>query len=265
MGGSTPVILYEKKGAVANITINRPEKRNCLNRQVFVEMLAALRDAEKDRNIKVITTTGSGDIAWSAGFDFDYLHSMFGGDVLIPDELGLEADELIRNIPKVTMAVVNGFALGGAFTVLTAHDLIIASDKAQIGQPEIFRGFPARYAIAAAFWHLPSKVAMEVVLTGRNLSAAEAHTYGLVNRVVPHAELRKAAQAWAEEIGQYDLMTLAYSKKAGYDSLDCPTYLQAIRHNIMIQDLHGKANPNVAKGLEEMRAASAKRRSSKGG
>jgi enoyl-CoA hydratase/carnithine racemase len=252
-------VLLEKKGAVAKITINRPEKRNAINRAVIDGWSQALKEIEADPAIKVVTATGAGGVAWSAGYDMDYLSSLFHGDPSSPDEAGLELNEMIRNSSKVTIAVVNGFCLGGAVTMLLSHDLAIASDKAQIGLPEIFRGFPPRYVVGALVRAIPVKPAMDMLLTGRNLSAAESRQIGLINRVVPDSELEKAAQRWAEEIAQYDGITLNYTKKSVYQCMDQAAYLQAMQTNIAIHEEHNRVNPNVARGLEEMRKARVKK------
>jgi enoyl-CoA hydratase/carnithine racemase len=250
---TTGPVLCEKKGVVAKITINRPEKRNAISGGVIQGMISALKEIENDSTVKVITTTGAGKIAWSAGYDMDYLSSLFHGDPSKPDDSGLELNETIRNSSKITIAVVNGFCLGGAVTLLLSHDLAIASDKAQIGLPEIFRGFPPRYVVGALVRAIPVKPAMEMLITGRNLSAAESQQVGLINRVVPDDELEEVARRWAEEIGQYDSITLDYTKKSVYQCMDQATYAQAIQTNIAVHDEHNRMNPNVARGLEELR------------
>ena len=259
MGEANPILL-EKKGAVARITINRPEKRNAISKGVIEGMISALKQIENDASIKVVATSGAGKIAWSAGYDMDYLSSLFHGDPAKPDDSGLELNETIRNSSKISIAVVNGFCLGGAVTVLLSHDLAIATDKVQIGLPEIFRGFPPRYVVGALVRAIPVKPAMEMLITGRNLSAEEARQIGLINRVVPDSELEAAAQRWAEEIAQYDAITLNYTKKSVYQCMDQASYAQAIKANIAIHDEHNRINPAVAKGLEELRKRRAEKR-----
>ena len=252
MGEADPILL-EKKGAVARITINRPEKRNAISGGVIHGMISALKQIENDATIKVVTTTGAGKISWSAGYDMDYLSGLIHGDPSKPDESGLELNDMIRNSSKMVIAVVNGFCLGGAVTLLLSHDLAIASDKAQIGLPEIFRGFPPRYVVGALVRAIPVKPAMEMLVTGRNLSAEESRQIGLINRVVPDGELEATAQHWAEEIARYDGITLNYTKKSVYQCMDQSTYSQAMQTNIAIHEEHNRVNPNVARGLEEMR------------
>jgi enoyl-CoA hydratase/carnithine racemase len=250
---TTGPVLCEKKGVVAKITINRPEKRNAISGGVIEGMISALKEIENDSTIKVITTTGAGKIAWSAGYDMDYLSGLIHMDSAHPDESGLELNDMIRNSPKIIIAVVNGFCLGGAVTLLLSHDLAIASDKAQIGLPEIFRGFPPRYVVGALVRAIAVKPAMEMLITGRNLSAVESQQIGLINRVVADGELEAEAQRWAEEIGRYDGVTLDYTKKSVYRCMDEATYLKAMKTNIAVHEEHNRVNPNVAKGLEEMR------------
>ncbi len=252
---ATDPVLWEKKGSVARITINRPEKRNAISRGVIQGMMAILREIEDDAAIKVVTTTGAGNVAWSAGYDMDYLIGLIHGNASRPDDSGLEMNEMLRNSSKITIAVVNGFCLGGAVTVLLSHDLAIASDKAVVGLPEIFRGFPPRYVCGALFRAIPTKPAMEMLVTGRNWSAQEAQQVGLINRVVPAAQLEQTAQSWAEEIAQWDGISLQYCKRSAYQSMDQAGYLQAIETNIAVHDEHNRVNPQAAKGLEELRKA----------
>src|SRR3990167_7155907 len=251
--GDTDPILLEKKGAVARITINRPEKRNAISGGVIQGMMSALKEIEKDSSIKVVTTTGAGKIAWSAGYDMDYLSGLLHMDASKPDESGLELNEMILKSAKIVIAVVNGFCLGGAVTLLLSHDLAIASNKAQIGLPEIFRGFPPRYVVGALVRAIPVKPAMEMLITGRNLSAEESRQIGLINRVVPAAELRNTAQSWAEEIAQWDGISLDYTKKSVYECQDQETFAEAMRINTAVHDEHNRVNPRAAAGLEELR------------
>jgi enoyl-CoA hydratase/carnithine racemase len=246
-------ISWERTGAVAKITITRPEKRNAISGEVIHGIMAVFDEIEPDTSIKVVTTTGAGDIAWSAGYDMDYLSGLIRENNSHPDDSGLEMNEMLRKSSKITIAVVNGFCLGGAVTVLLCHDLAIASDKAVIGLPEIFRGFPPRYVVGALVRAIPIKPAMEMLITGRNLAASEAQQLGLVNRVVPAAELQATAQTWAEEIAAWDGICLDYTKKSVYECMDQPSFEEAIRINIAIHDEHNRVNPRAAQGLEEMR------------
>jgi enoyl-CoA hydratase len=246
-------VIWERKGAVAKITINRPHKRNAISGDVISGIKSVFREIEDDPEIKVVTTTGAGDIAWSAGYDMDYLAGLIRNNESQPDDSGLEMNEILRNSSKITIAVVNGFCLGGAVTILLCHDLAIASDKATIGLPEIFRGFPPRYVVGALVRAVPIKPAMEMLITGRNLTPSEAQQVGLINRVVPAAELQATAQSWAEEIGRWDGMCLSYTKKSAYECQNQASFADAMRINIAIHDEHNRVNPLAAAGLEQLR------------
>jgi crotonobetainyl-CoA hydratase len=253
-------VLWERKGAVGVITINRPDKRNAISGDVISGISEVLRSIEPDPEIKVVTTVGAGDLAWSAGYDMDYLAGLIHDNGSHPDDSGLAMNELLRRSSKITIAALNGLCLGGAVTVLLSHDLAMAADTAVVGLPEICRGFPPRYVVGALFRAIPMKPAMELLLTGRNVSAAEAAQIGLINRVVPAAALRAEAERWAGELARYDGLSLAYCKKAAYDTMDRPSFAEAIRTNIAIHDEHNRVNPHVAEGLEELRRRRTARR-----
>lgn len=243
-----PVIL-EKKGSVANITINRPEKRNALSKEVLEIIFSMLEAIRKDQTIKVVTTTGAGDIAYSAGMSLEELKQRHErpGSVEIPDLFNT-----IRAYPKVTIAVVNGFALGAGLTLVNCHDLAIASEeKAKFGLPEIMRGFVPKAAPVPLFRATHTKWAFEMLLTGKNWDANRAYHAGLVNRVVPHAQLHKEAENWAKEIAQWDPMTLTYCKRAAYSSMDAPTYRQALEVVALWQGEEARLNPKTSQGLRD--------------
>ncbi|MBI4334886.1 MAG: enoyl-CoA hydratase/isomerase family protein [Chloroflexi bacterium] len=248
MTSALPVIL-EKKGHVARITINNPEKRNALTQEVQGALVSSLRDLENDETIRVVTTTGAGDIAFCAGMSLVELKQRHEhpSKVRLPD-----ITAAFRDFPKVTIAVVNGYALGAGCTLVACHDLAVASEeKAQFGLPEIMRGFVPRVAIAPLFRMTHTKWAFEMVLTGRNWDAKKAYQAGLINRVVPHAELQQAAQEWAEEIAQWDPITLMYCKRAAYSSVDMPTYRQAVDVASLWQSEEARVNPRSSQGLRD--------------
>src|SRR5919199_1288409 len=158
-------ILVEKHGPVAKITINRPEKRNALSRDAIREMLGVFEEIRNDDSITVVLTTGAGDIAYCAGRDLSEFPTAGGprGIDRRSEPRAYHLAEVIRTFPKVTIAVVNGFCLGGGITILLPHDLAIASDKAQFGLPEIMRGFLPYPIVATIFRTLiPTKLAFEL-------------------------------------------------------------------------------------------------------
>src|SRR5919109_500025 len=203
--------ILETRGAVAKITINRPEKRNALSRDVIREILSVFEELKGDDSIAVVLTTGAGDIAYCAGRDLSEFPTEGGrnrGTDRRAEPRAHHVAEMIRTFPKVTIAVVNGFCLGAGITLLLPHDLAIASDRAQFGLPEIKRGFLPYPIIATMFKTLiPTKFAFEMILTGENWDAQRSMAAGLINRIVPHDQLQETAWAWAEEIARFDKTT----------------------------------------------------------
>ena len=198
--------ILETRGAVAQITINRPEKRNALNRDAIREILAVFEELRGNDEIAVVLTTGAGDVAYCAGRDLSEFPTEGGhgrGRDRRQEPRAYHVAEAIRTFPKVTIAVVNGFCLGGGITLLLPHDLAIASDKAIFGLPEIMRGFLPYPIIATMFKTLiPTKLAFELILTGKNWDAKKSMDAGLINRVVPHDQLRLEAWRWGGRIGR---------------------------------------------------------------
>jgi enoyl-CoA hydratase/carnithine racemase len=247
--------LVEKRGAVAKITFNRPEKRNALNRDTIRELLATFEEIRTDDSIAVVLTTGSGDIAYCAGRDLSEFPTEGGrnrGSDRRSEPRAYHVAEVIRTFPKVTIAVVNGYCLGGGITLLLPHDLAIASDKAQFGLPEIMRGFLPYPIVATIFRTLvPTKLAFELILTGKNWDAKKSMEAGLINRVVPHAELQETAWAWGEEIARWDKITLKYCKMAAHASMEAASVPAAAEIAWLMQEEHSLVNPRAYAGTRE--------------
>jgi enoyl-CoA hydratase/carnithine racemase len=247
--------ILETRGAVAKITINRPEKRNALSRDTIREILAVFEDLRKDDSIAVVLTTGAGDVAYCAGRDLSEFPTEGGknrGTDRRAEPRAYHVAEVIRTFPKVTMAVVNGFCLGGGITLLLPHDLAIASDKAQFGLPEIKRGFLPYPIIATMFKTLiPTKLAFELILTGENWDAKKSMDAGLINRVVPHAQLQDEAWKWGDEIGKFDKITLKYCKMAAHASMEAASVPAAAEIAWLMQEEHALVNPRAYAGTRE--------------
>jgi enoyl-CoA hydratase/carnithine racemase len=247
-------ITVEKRAGVAKITINRPDKRNALSRDTIREMLAAFEELRNDDSIAVVLTTGAGDIAYCAGRDLSEFPTEGGQSTLERRSLprAYHVAEVIRTFPKVTIAVVNGFCLGGGITILLPHDLAIASDRAQFGLPEIMRGFLPYPIVATIFRTLiPTKLAFELILTGQNWDAQRSMEAGLINRVVPHAELQEAAWKWGEEIARFDKTTLKYCKMAAHASMEAASVPAAAEIAWLMQEEHSMVNPRAYTGTRE--------------
>lgn len=246
--------LLETRGAVAKITINRPEKRNALSRDTIREILALLEQLRNDDSIAVVLTTGAGDVAYCAGRDLSEFPTEGGrnraGDRRA-EPRAYHVAEIIRTFPKVTIAVVNGYCLGGGITLLLPHDLAIASDKAQFGLPEIMRGFLPYPIIATMFKTLiPTKFAFEMILTGKNWDAKKSMEAGLINRVVPHGQLQDEAWKWGEEIGKFDKVTLKYCKMAAHASMEAASVPMAAEIAWLMQEEHSLVNPRAYAGTK---------------
>jgi enoyl-CoA hydratase/carnithine racemase len=247
-------IIVEKRGAVAKVTINRPDKRNALSRDTIREMLAAFEELRNNDSIAVVLTSGSGDIAYCAGRDLSEFPTEGGQSTVERRSLprAYHVAEVIRTFPKVTIAVVNGFCLGGGITILLPHDLAIASDKAQFGLPEIMRGFLPYPIVATIFRALiPTKMAFELILTGKNWDAKKSMEAGLINRVVPHDQLHEAAWQWANEIAQWDKTTLKYCKMAAHASMEAASVPAASEIAWLMQEEHSMVNPKAYTGTRQ--------------
>jgi len=247
--------IVEKRDAVAKITINRPEKRNALSRDTIREILAVFEDLRKDDSVAVVLTTGASDVAYCAGRDLSEFPTEGGknrGTDRRAEPRAYHVAEVIRTFPKVTIAVVNGYCLGGGITLLLPHDLAIASDKAQFGLPEIKRGFLPYPIIATMFKTLiPTKLAFELILTGKNWDAKKSMDAGLINRVVPHEQLQDEAWKWGEEIGKFDKVTLKYCKMAAHASMEAAGVPAAAEIAWLMQEEHALVNPHAYAGTRE--------------
>ena len=195
-------VLTERVGNVLIVTINRPESRNAVNMAVTIALGDVLEEAERDRDIGVVVVTGSGDKSFCAGAD---LKALAGGEKLRADEPARAAwgfaGYVNHPISKPTIAAVNGFALGGGTEIALASDLVVASETASFGLPEVKRGIIAG---AGGLFRLPRqippKIAMEMIFTGDALTADQALHWGLVNHVVPALRLLPAALELADRI-----------------------------------------------------------------
>ena len=195
------MIDFEKKDGIAWITLNRPQVLNAINAQVFHELKAALSHVAGDDSVGVVVLTGSGR-AFSAGVDIKTGGQEAGNRSMGPTkDLALEVIAAIENLDRPVIAAVNGYCLTGAFELVTACDLIVASEKAVFGDTH------ARWGMTPVWGgsqRLPRMIgamkAKEMFFTGDMVSAAEAERIGLVNRVVPHEELLGAVREMAGKI-----------------------------------------------------------------
>ena len=194
-------IHVEQRGAVSVVTLNRPDALNALNTQVLADLIAAFDAFEADDRQRCALVTGSGGKAFAAGADIKQMASMSMADAYRQELFAGWYDRFTRSTRKPWIAAVNGFALGGGCELAMMADIIIASDKAKFGQPEITLGVVPGMGGSQRLTHAVGKAkAMDMVLTGRMIGAEEAERAGLVARVVPADELMDEAMKTAETI-----------------------------------------------------------------
>lgn len=183
-------ILLEKKENFVIITLNRPEKLNALNFQLFTELNEAIKQIELDREVKAVVLTGAGDKAFAAGADIKELHESDDITGVHFSQYGSKVMQRLENLRKPVIAAVNGFALGGGCELAMACHIRFASENAKFGQPEVNLGIIPGYGATQRLPRLVGRAkALELILSGNMIDAHEAERIGLVNKVFPHSEL----------------------------------------------------------------------------
>jgi enoyl-CoA hydratase/carnithine racemase len=194
-------VLYEKKDAVAYVTINRPKVLNALNTPTWKDMRTAFEDAEKDVAIRGVILTGAGNKAFIAGADIGELAQATAVAAERSSRYGQEVLDLVENLGKPVIAAVNGFALGGGCETAMACAIRIAVDSANFGQPEVALGLLPGGGGTQRLSRLVGKGrALQLILSGEMISAQEAYRIGLVNEVVPAPDLITRAEAILRKI-----------------------------------------------------------------
>jgi len=217
---SYEAIIVETHGRVGLIRLNRPQALNALNPAIRSELLAAAEAFDADPAIGCIVITGS-DKAFAAGADIKEMADRSYIDLFLSDYAA--AYERLTRVRKPIVAAVAGFALGGGCEVAMMCDVIIAADTAKFGQPEIKHGVIPGMGGTQRLTHAIGKAkAMDLVLTGRMMDAAEAERSGLVSRVVPAANLMEEAMKVAEAIASMSLPAVLSAKEAINRSFEAP-------------------------------------------
>ena len=191
-------ILVERNEQIGVVTLNRPKELNALNFSLVGELVDALEEFDRDQTIRCIVITGAGEKAFAAGADIKEMSDKSPIDMMVG---GFEAWEHIRRIRTPMIAAVGGYALGGGCELAMHCDMIVASENARFGQPEILLGvIPGVGGTQRLARTLGKYRAMEMVLTGAQISAQEMANHGLVNRVVPKGEHLSEAMKLAQTI-----------------------------------------------------------------
>lgn len=236
------VVLYERRGPAAWITLNRPDKLNALDRAVVAGLHDALGRAEADDEVKVVVLTGAGR-AFSAGFDISPENETgIEGALGWREELARDVDVTMRvwSLPKPTIASVRGWCLGGACELAMACDMIIATEDARLGEPEIrFGSGPVTLLMPFV---LGQKKTNELLFTGDSLSAAEAERLGLVNRVVPGDALEAAVTELVRRIAPTPLAVLRLTKIALNRAYEAMGLRDAVGQNLEISAILNAAD-----------------------
>jgi enoyl-CoA hydratase len=209
-------LLLEKNDGIAVLTINRPQQLNALNKQTLNEINAAFESLRDDNDVKVVILTGSGEKAFVAGADIkEFAH--FSGEE--GSELAknghMTVFNLIEEFPKPVIAAVNGFALGGGLELAMSAHVRIASDNARMGLPETSLGVIPGYGGTQRLPQLVGKGrALEMIFSAKMIDAATALDYGLVNRVVPQADLLGAAEEMARSFMKNSIVAMGFAIEA---------------------------------------------------
>jgi enoyl-CoA hydratase/carnithine racemase len=208
-------VLYEKKGATAYVTVNRPKVLNALDTATWKDMRTAFEDAQNDATVRGVILTGAGNKAFIAGADITELANATAVEAERTSRFGQGVLDLIENLGKPVIAAVNGFALGGGCETAMACTLRIAVDSAKFGQPEVKLGLVPG---GGGTQRLPRLVgrgrALQVILSGEMISAQEAWRIGLANEVVPAPELIARAEAILNKIASNAPIAVKFSLEA---------------------------------------------------
>jgi enoyl-CoA hydratase len=214
-------LLYEKKGDFAYVTLNRPKVLNALNQATFAELGAAFEDVRDDAAVRGVILTGAGDKAFIAGADIGELAHVTAVEAEKSSSYGQAVLNLIENLGKPVIAAINGFALGGGCETAMACTIRVASENAKFGQPEVTLGLLPGGGGTQRLPRLVGKGrALQLILSGEMISAQEAYRIGLVNEVVPAADLIPRAEAILKKISSNAPIAVKYALEAANKGLE---------------------------------------------
>src|SRR5437899_1750051 len=216
-------ILFEKKNSIAYVTVNRSKVLNALNMATMEELRAAFTDIKNDAGVRVAILTGSGEKAFVAGADIGELskHDPVSGKE--DAHRGQSVLDLIENLGKPVIACINGYALGGGCQLALACTFRVASENAKLGQPEVRLGIIAGYGGSQRLPRLVGKgPGLQILLTGEQISAQEALRIGLVNEVVPLAQMLSRGEEIAKKIVANAPLAVQYTLEAVNKGMEMP-------------------------------------------
>jgi len=218
--------IYEKKGRIAYVTLNRPEVYNALHPPAHEELWEIWCDFRDDKEVWVGIVTGAGDKAFSAGNDLKFTAELMKQGPVMQQLLPPGGFGGITNrfeCWKPLIAAVNGYAMGGGFEIVLACDIAVAAEHARFALPEPRVGLMAAAGgVQRLPRQIPQKIAMGMMLTGRQMTAQEAYRVGLVNEVVPMADLMSTAERWAREVLECAPLSVRATKQASTMGLELP-------------------------------------------
>lgn len=216
------LLLSSREAGILTLTLNRPDKRNALSAALIDQLHRAFEQADLDGEVRVVVLRGSGK-DFCAGADLDELLASADQGIELNQAAALNLGRLferMRALPRPVLAMIHGRALAGGAGLATACDLVIAGAGAQLGYPEIQRGFVPAMVMALLRRAVGEKVALDLVLTGRVLPAEEGRRVGLVSRVFPDDELEERTMELAGELAKTSASALAFTKQLFYQIED---------------------------------------------
>jgi len=215
-------VRYERDGAVAVITIDRPERRNAMSFAVMQGLRDAVAEARADDTVRVVVITGAGDRAFCAGADLAADGGIASNGADAHDRRGLLADLFrdLRTIGKPVVAKVRGYALAGGFGLACACDIVVAADDAVFGTPEVRIGLWPYMITVPLLRSMPAKTALDLMMTGRRVDAHEGARIGFVQRVVPADRLDAEVAALAAELAAGSPVAMRWGRESFYRVLD---------------------------------------------
>jgi enoyl-CoA hydratase len=217
-------LLIEDRGAVRTLTMNRPDKRNALNNTLTEALLEGLRAADADDAVNVIVLTGAGT-SFCAGADLSEFKTLVADNqplVARRAQLTMSLHEIFPRLTKPVVSAINGAAIGGGAGLALAADIALMAESAQLAYPEVKHGIVAAIVMPNLVRQIGRKAAFELVATGRTIGARRALELGMVNRVLPDADLMSEALRLAEELAAVSRPAMATTKQLFYQVTELP-------------------------------------------